>query len=191
MLQTLHRSGVIVIMRSVFLSAIGTVAFASALHAQAKGPTSMKHAAHDSAFAAMQERGKMAMGVDQYASTHHFDALPDGGRIELVRDDGDSADVARIRAHIREIAHAFKAGDFSTPSMVHMQHVPGTEVMASRRASITYEPRDVPRGAELRIRTTDPQALRAIHEFMAFQRGEHHAGGMVDTSSVSPARKVP
>ncbi|HKN66465.1 MAG TPA: hypothetical protein VJW73_09320, partial [Gemmatimonadaceae bacterium] len=62
------------------------------------------HAAgkHDSAFASMQERGKMAMGVDQYTSTHHFDALPDGGRIELQRDVDDSAGVARIRAHIRE-----------------------------------------------------------------------------------------
>src|SRR5690242_13928585 len=71
---------------------------------------------HDSAFAAMQERGKAAMGVDQYASTHRFDALKDGGRIELIRNDGDSTDVARIRAHMREIARAFANGDFSTPA---------------------------------------------------------------------------
>jgi len=138
------------------------------------------HAAgkHDSAFASMQARGKMAMGVDQYTSTHHFDALPDGGRIELQRDVDDSAGVARIRAHMREIAHAFKSGDFSTPAMVHLREVPGTKVMAERRALITYEPRDLPRGAELLIRTSDATALRAIHDFMAFQRGEHHATGM-------------
>jgi len=29
---------------------------------------------HDSSFAALQERGRVAMGVDQYTSTHHFDA---------------------------------------------------------------------------------------------------------------------
>jgi hypothetical protein len=28
------------------------------------------------------------------------------------------------------------------------------------------------------IRTKDSAAVAAIHEFMAFQRGEHHAGGM-------------
>lgn len=134
---------------------------------------------HDSAFAAMQERGKAAMGVDQYASTHRFDALEDGGRIELVRNDGDSADVARIRTHMREIARAFANGDFSTPAAVHLRSVPGADVMAARRRFITYEPRDIPRGAELRIRTTDPEALRAIHRFMAFQRDEHHAGGAV------------
>ena len=146
------------------------------LGAQAK--PSHEHTQHDSAFAAMQERGRRAMGVDQYTSTHHFDALPDGGRIELQRDHDDSVGVARIREHIREIARAFAAGDFSTPALVHLQQVPGTKVMAAKRAVITYEPRDLPRGAELRIRTTDPDALEAIHEFMSFQRTEHHASGM-------------
>jgi hypothetical protein len=134
--------------------------------------------AHDSAFAAMQERGRTVMGVDQNTSTHHFDALPDGGRIELQRDVPDSAGVVRIRAHLREIAVAFKAGDFSQPATVHMSDVPGTKVMAAKRALITYETHDLPGGAELRIRTRDPDALHAIHEFMAFQRTEHHAGGM-------------
>ena len=35
--------------------------------------------AADSSFAAMQDRGKMAMGVEQTTSTHTFDALADGG----------------------------------------------------------------------------------------------------------------
>lgn len=132
---------------------------------------------HDSAFAAMQERGKKAMGVDQYASTHHFDSLADGGRIELIRNDGDSADVVRIRAHMRDIARAFANGDFSTPAAVHLRAVPGADVMAARRQFIRYEPRDIPRGAELRMQTSDPEALRAIHQFLAFQRGEHHVRG--------------
>jgi hypothetical protein len=127
----------------------------------------------------MQERGRIAMGVDQYASTHHFDALSDGGRIELLRDDGDSVDVARIRAHMREIARAFAEGNFSTPAAVHLRQVPGADVMAARRALIRYEAHDLPRGAELRIRTRDPAALAAIHRFMAFQRSEHRATGVV------------
>ena len=36
---------------------------------------------------------------------------------------------------------------------------------------------DLPRGAELHIRTADPEARRAVAEFLAFQRREHHAGG--------------
>jgi hypothetical protein len=153
------------------------VSFASSMLVAQKVPAQHHDARHDSAFAALQERGKKAMGVDQYTSTHHFDALPDGGRIELQRDVDDTAGVARIRAHIRDIAQAFKEGDFSTPALVHVRDVPGAQVMAARRALITYEPRDLPRGAELRIHTNDAEARRAIHEFMAFQRGEHHAGG--------------
>ena len=56
----------------------------------------------DSAFAAVQERGKDVMGVDQYTSAHVFEDLPDGGRIVLDRDDpSDSAGIATIRAHMR------------------------------------------------------------------------------------------
>ena len=135
-------------------------------------------APHDSAFRAMQERGKLAMGVDQYTSIHHFDTLPEGGRIELQRDRDDSAGVARIRAHMREIARAFKAGDFSRPALVHLREVRGASVMAAKRAVIEYEVHDLPRGAELRVTTSDAGARQAIHEFMAFQRGEHHATGL-------------
>jgi hypothetical protein len=134
--------------------------------------------AQDTTFAAMQKRGQQAMGVDQYSSTHKFDALPDGGRIELQRDVADTAGVSTIRAHIHDIARAFATGDFSTPEFVHMQTVPGTAVMANKRQLIAYEAKDLPLGAELRIRTSDPEAIKAIHEFMAFQRMDHHASGM-------------
>ena len=139
-------------------------------------------ATSDSAFAALQARGAdpRAMGVDQYTSVHEFDALPDGGRIELQRDVDDSAGVAQIRRHLRAIAGAFSAGDFDTPAFVHARRVPGTEVMAAKRSAIAYTVRDLPRGAELRITTHDPAAVAAIREFMAFQRMDHRAEGTHD-----------
>lgn len=160
------------------LGTLAALVAAAPLSAQSTGAVRPKVPARDTGFSAMQDRGKKAMGVDQYTSRHKFDALPTGGRIELVRDTNDSVGVARIRAHIREIAHAFANGDFTTPAFVHMQTVPGTKTMREKRALISYEARDLPRGAELLIRTKDPQALAAIHEFLAFQRGEHHAPGM-------------
>ena len=129
----------------------------------------------DSSFAALQARGHEAMGVDQYTSQHRFEPLPDGGRIELQRDSGDSAGVATIRAHMRDIAGRFSQGDFSIPGFVHAQEVPGTRVMTEKQSAITYEARDLAGGAEVRIRTTDPDAVAAVHEFLAFQRGDHRA----------------
>ena len=127
-------------------------------------------------FAAMQSRGAHVMGVDQYTSAHVFEDLPDGGRVVLDRDDAvDTAAIATIRAHMRDIATAFRAGDFTKPFQVHAQAVPGTAVMRERRAAISYEAIDRPRGGEVRIRSSDSIAVRAIHEFLEFQRQQHHS----------------
>ncbi len=130
----------------------------------------------DGAFAATQARGQVVMGVDQYTSAHVFEDLPDGGRIILERaDPQDSAGIATIRQHMQTIAAAFREGNFAQPFQVHAQVVPGTAVMAARRAAISYGVVERPRGGEVRLHSTDPQAITAIHEFLAFQRGAHHA----------------
>ncbi len=133
--------------------------------------------ASEAPFAALQARGQVAMGVDQYTSSHVFDALPDGGRIELQRDVEDPEGAATIRQHLQDIAVRFKAGDFQVPGFVHAQEVPGTEIMTRKRDRITYTYADLPRGGQIRITTEDMQAIAAIHDFMAFQRQDHHAGG--------------
>src|SRR6266516_6611029 len=108
----------------------------------------------------MQARGQIVMSVDQYASAHVFEDLEDGGRIVLdAASASDTAGIAAIRHHMRDIAAALRAGDFARPFAVHAQVVPGTAVMAARRTQITYEASDRPRGAEVRIRATDAAAV--------------------------------
>jgi len=126
----------------------------------------------------MQTRGAHVMGVDQFTSAHVFEDLPDGGRVVLERDDlSDSAAIATIRMHMREIAASFRAGDFTKPFQVHAQTVPGTAVMRDRRAAISYAPIDRPRGGEVRITSVDTSAVAAIHQFLEFQRQQHRAEG--------------
>jgi hypothetical protein len=115
------------------------------------------------------------MGVDQYTSSHIFEPLPDGGRIELQRDDWDSLGAHQIRGHMRQIAASFAAGDFQLPGFVHARIVPGTDVMAAQRAEISYTVEDLPRGAALRLRSSTPSVIHAIHDFLQFQRQDHHA----------------
>jgi hypothetical protein len=154
------------------------LAAAAPLAAQQHRPPqpSPSRADSDSAFAAMQERGMHVMGVNQYTARHVFEPLPDGGRIELQETVDDTAAVTRIRHHLAQIATAFSRGDFTAPGLVHRKHVPGTEVMAARRAAITYRMTPLPRGGEVRITSRDPDAVAAVHAFLAFQRREHHAG---------------
>lgn len=132
-------------------------------------------AAHDPSYAAVQDRGAEAMGVNQYTSSHVFEPLADGGRIELQRDADDSAGTVQIRRHMNQIAAQFTAGDFHLPGYVHAQSVPGTAVMTARRSSISYTVESLPRGAAVRVSSDDPAAVQAIHEFLAFQRHDHHA----------------
>lgn len=146
--------------------------------APARGAAAQARPAGDPAFAAVQARGAAVMGVDQAASHHVFETLPDGGRIVLRRDDPtDAAAVATIRAHLRAVAAAFARGDFTDPRRVHGREVPGSAEMAARRTAIAYEVADVAGGGAVRIRTTDPAAVAAVHAFLAFQRDDHRAPG--------------
>jgi hypothetical protein len=134
-------------------------------------------ASSDSAFAKVQQRGESAMGVNQYTSQHIFEPLPDGGRVVLQRKESDPAGEATIRAHMRTISVAFSRGDFALPGFVHStSKVPGTEVMRRLRKDIAYSPRDLPGGGEVVISSRNPEAVAAIHEFLAFQRMDHRAG---------------
>ena len=146
------------------------------LGAQSVGPHS--HSPADTSFAHMQERGKMAMGVDQYTSEHQFVDLPDGGRIELQRESSDTAGVHTIREHLKGIARAFAAGNFSTPGFVHAEQVPGTAIMRKERAAIQYRFEPLPGGGDVRIISRDNTAIKAVHEFLAYQRREHRVGKM-------------
>ena len=149
----------------------------SSLHAQHAGGQHGAPASTDSAFANLQARGAVGMGVDQYTSTHTFESRPDGGRITLQRDVDDTAGVETIRAHMRTIGESFAAGKFDIPGFVHAERVPGTDVMAARRAAIVYRPAALPRGGELVITTRDSAALDAVHRFLEYQRREHRATG--------------
>lgn len=138
-------------------------------------PASSRNRA-DRAFAMVQSRGQVAMGVDQYTSAHRFESLADGGSISLRRDPFDSVGVAQIRSHMRVVAASFERGDFRLPGFVHGREVPGADVMAAHRSDIRYSVDTVPGGARLRLATANAAALAAIHRFLAFQRQDHRAG---------------
>jgi hypothetical protein len=166
-------------MQTRWLNAVMLLALAGPLAAQTP---------KDTGFAALQQRGKMVMGVDQYTSMHRFDDLPDGGRIVLTRSPDDTAGVRTIRAHLADIARAFAAGDFGHTMAVHQHELPGTAVMRERRAAISYRVDTLVGGGAVRITTRDTTAVWAIHQFLAAQRGEHHAGGARGDSGAAAHR---
>jgi hypothetical protein len=60
--------------------------------------------------------------------------------------------------------------------MVHDTLPPGANAMKRLREKIRYTYEETPTGARVVIKTTDPSALDAIHDFLRYQIREHETG---------------
>jgi hypothetical protein len=129
----------------------------------------------------MNARGAHAMGFDQDKTTHHFLLFDDGGAIDVrVKTASDAQNLQAIRAHLPHIAKLFSEGDFSVPHFVHAGPASGSDQMTALKALIRYRYEESADGGQVRIRTTDPRALAAVHAFLRFQITEHKTGDSLD-----------
>jgi hypothetical protein len=141
------------------------------------GMTHEQHLKEMQKDAELKTRGAIAMGFDQDKATHHFRTTTTGGAIEVdVKDPADAASREQIRTHLKDIAGAFAQGDFSKPFQTHAEVPPGVPAMQRLKAVIRYKYEETARGGAVRISTSDPEALKAVHEFLDYQAREHHTG---------------
>jgi hypothetical protein len=123
----------------------------------------------------MAEARHDTFGFSHEASQHAFRVLEDGGAIELrATKESDAATIAAIRKHLQKIQSEFSKNDFSTPQFVHEKTPAGVATMQRLHNAITYTFEELPSGARVRIRTSDANALDAVHEFLKWQTKEHH-----------------
>lgn len=134
----------------------------------------------------VEKHGDEAMGFPHDKTTHHFRLYSDGGAIEVtVNDSKDIESMQAIRAHLTHIVAMFSNGEFSIPMFVHDQVPPGVPVMKEKRTEISYSFEELPTGGRVRIKATNPDALKAIHDFLRFQVEDHHTG---DTTEIPADR---
>jgi len=134
----------------------------------------------------VEKHGDEAMGFPHDKTTHHFRLYSDGGAIEVtVNDSKDSQNVQAIRSHLTHIATMFSNGEFSIPIFIHDQVPPGVPMMKEKRTEISYSIEELSAGGGVRIKTKNPDALRAIHDFLRFQIEDHHTG---DTTEIPTDR---
>ena len=137
-------------------------------------PMRDQHAAHHSV---VESHGDQAMGFPHDKTTHHFRMMADGGAIEVAANDpNDKTNTEAIRSHLTHIAMLFGAGDFSTPMFVHDGVPPGVTTMKLMKSAIHYTYEETPAGGRIRIKSEDPIAVAAIHDFIRFQITEHQTG---------------
>jgi hypothetical protein len=127
--------------------------------------------------AGVDERGDKGMGFSHQKTTHHFRIGNDGGAIEVTANDAkDQTSRDQIRGHLAHIATLFGQGKFDIPMFVHDQKPTGADVMERMKSSITYKYEETENGGRVRITTSDPRALAAVHDFLRFQIKEHRTG---------------
>ena len=125
--------------------------------------------------ASVDSRHEQVTGIPKEVAEHHFALSRDGGSIRLgTRADGPARE--QIRAHLKAIAKAFAAGDFSMPRRIHDVLPPGAAIMRERKDVITYVYAPEPEGGVVKITTTDAEARAAIHAFLRFQIRDHGTG---------------
>ena len=133
----------------------------------------------------VEKHGDQAMDFPHDRTTHHFRLYADGGAIEVTANDAkDEGNIQAVRSHLKHIVTVFSQGDFSVPIFIHDQVPPGVPVMKDKRAQISYSFEQVAAGGKVRIKTSDPDSLNAIHEFLRFQIRDHHTGDSTDIASL-------
>ena len=132
---------------------------------------------HGGHHAAVDARGANVMGFDQARTVHHFHLYENGGAIDVaVKDAADVGDRDAIRQHLPHIARMFTDGRFDAPMLVHDIEVPGTPELTRLKTAVRYSYVETPGGGRVDIVTTHPEALAAVHRFLAFQIADHRTG---------------
>ncbi|OZI66980.1 aspartate carbamoyltransferase [Bordetella genomosp. 11] len=168
---------------AVILAFFALIGFA---HAQNPAPSTMEpsgmdHAAHMKAEADTQRqaevsrRGKDVMPFSLSATTHIFTRNAEGGVQRVVaKDASDTTQVTLIRQHLQEIRQQFLKGDFSDPSHIHGQDMPGlAELTKARPGQLDIAYQEVEGGAQLIYTTTEPTLVVALHKWFDAQLSDH------------------
>lgn len=77
----------------------------------------------------------------------------------------------------------FSAGNFNVPMFIHDTTPPGVPTMTKLHSEIHYQYQQTNKGGQIAIATTDPEALKAVHEFLRFQISEHQTGDRMEVTS--------
>jgi hypothetical protein len=177
--------------RNLYAIVIACMVMASTVNAQSMDGqmmdhSKMDHAAHMAMMADAQRqsevanRGKDVMPFTLAATTHIFTKDAKGGIQRVVaKKSNDTAQIKLVRKHLQEIREQFLQGDFSGPSHIHGQDMPGLAALkAAKPGQIDISYKDVKGGAELRYKTPDAELVTALHQWFDAQLSDHGKDAM-------------
>ncbi|MBX2862260.1 MAG: hypothetical protein KTR27_01790 [Leptolyngbyaceae cyanobacterium MAG.088] len=118
--------------------------------------------------------GAQVMPFDLERTTHHFEALQDGGLQTVVVDNPVEVEqVKLIQQHLQKETAKFQAGDFSDPAAIHGDTMPGLKHLMSGYRDLQVEYTPLPDGGQIRYTAQHPNLVSALHDWFAAQRSDH------------------
>jgi hypothetical protein len=124
--------------------------------------------------------GAEVMPFSLKATTHVFTKTAQGGAQRVVAKSAtDATQVRLVREHLHEIQTQFLKGDFSGPSHIHGNEMPGLAgLKAAKPGQVSIDYKDVDGGAELTYRTADAKLVAALHQWFDAQLSDHGPDAM-------------
>jgi hypothetical protein len=125
-------------------------------------------------------RGADVMPFSLKATTHVFTKTDQGGIQQVVaKDPKDAQQVRLTRGHLQEIAGQFAKGDFSGPSHIHGNEMPGLdELKHAKSGEIDIKYVAIDGGGQVSYSTTNPVLVGALHKWFDAQLSDHGADAM-------------
>jgi len=111
------------------------------------------------------------------SKTVHIFKMTESGGVQrvIVKDAGDTDQIALIQQHLKHEAEKFQHGDYSDPVMLHGADMPGLKELEADASAIKVSYATLSEGAEITFETTDIHLLTAIHRWFGAQLSEHGA----------------
>jgi len=78
-----------------------------------------------------------------------------------------------VPPEFQQLADMFRTGNFDSPILGPEQTLPGVSEMRRLAAEITYTYEPTKRGGRVSIKTQNPQARKAVHEFLEEEIRRH------------------
>jgi len=138
------------------------------------------HAADEQRQTEVAKRGEDVMPFSLKATIHIFTKTGDGGSQRVIaKDPADSLQIRLVREHLHDIEAKFHKGDFSGPSHIHGDEMPGlAELKAAKPGQVSIAYKNVDAGAELTYRTADAELVSAPHAWFDAQVSDHGEDAM-------------
>lgn len=122
----------------------------------------------------VHDMGAAVMPFDLGQTTHIFEMTETGGIQQVIANDpGDSDQIALIQQHLQHEAMLFMSGDFSDPTSLHGEDMPGVSELSAAADQVTIEYSMLPNGAQITFSTQNLELITAIHRWFGAQLSDH------------------